>query len=143
MMHDLVIRLFSKYLYKHNRTLANLHLISRRFYGLREMFETQLRHVRIRIHKKKKTVKQVTLYTFSRSIRHWYYIYQPSESDLTPSKSELIEWRKEVLRRNGDFYKRCGVENMKISRKRYDKQLVECITKLIGDPRIFPLAHGD
>jgi len=141
-MHDLVIRQIAKYLYRENPTLVNLHLINRRFYGLRKIFEKQLAMVTLKLKFQDILPYLTIIFTFlSPHIRHAYQIYNRTR------RTNWIEWRCKLLSKscnyiNSGFFNRwhlhlsqeCGVTTH-LSRSIYGKAFAECMSDIINDPR--------
>jgi len=142
MIHDLVIRIITKYLYGNNQTLANLHLVSRRFYKIREMFASQIAYVTLSFKMYDYCPKEVQSVVLSfllvptkkciyktYSIPVWYH-----------KKNYWINLRNELLSCNGEYMWLYGGENFV---KEYPdsldsiylKSYLKCLSKIINDPR--------
>jgi len=134
--HDLVIRMITKYLYRENPTLVNLHLINRRYYGLRRVFEKQLAYVSIHFSTIFGIKNSDLYFTFiSKTIRYQERLIQPNRF----TQNEWIDYRDEVLRQVNDTNtssnyldgNRIVWWNARLSRKFFGKQLAECISLII------------
>jgi len=145
MMHDLVIRLATKYLYKRNQTLAKLHLISRRFYGLREMFVKQINNVILKMESNGDTIMTETVivsFTFiSPVMRYVYKMKDPKYNHL--DRLGLSQWRENILSSN-EANLLFGIGNINrddergetyLSRSVYGKSFADCLAIIIDDPR--------
>jgi len=140
--HDLVIRLITKYLYRENPTLVNLHLINRRYYGLRKVFEKQLAMVILKLKFYDPRIR-VTFHFLSPYMNYQYSIY---DRQHLYSRTQWISFHRQLLTSRGNciyfgifdrpnhdlFEDRCRTY---LPCSIYGKAFDECLSDIINDPR--------
>jgi len=141
--HDLVIRMITKYLYRENPTLVNLHLINRRYYGLRRVFEKQLAMVTFKL-KFRDPFRLIIIYTFlSPYMKYHYSMYNREHLN---SRTQWIGFRNQILTPRGNciYFGIFERQNRDLFEERtrtylphsiYGKAFVECLSDIINDPR--------
>jgi len=152
MIHDLVIRIITKYLYGNNQTLANLHLVSRRFYKIREMFVKEIANVIVKIleipHERfDERIEEIVEFIFISPTSH--YIHHIVNLKYFFNKTQWIDWRQNVLNDKNKYisfaYKEGSHQNYRCNyrckgssfllRSAYVKSFANCLSVVIDDPR--------
>jgi len=139
MIHDLVIRLISKYLYRDNRTLVNLHLVSKRFYKIREIFVKEITYVRMEFkfdYVFEDIVDYIVLTAIAPMMHHKRILYKPRQNY---PKQWFIDWYWEILSPKTKYIELRGAltfhSDTYLLKSLYAKSFAECISVIVADPR--------
>jgi len=134
--HDLVIRLITKYLYRENPTLANLHLINRRYYSLRKIFRKQLTYVSISFIELigiNKRFRYTDFFFISKAMQYKYNV----SGAHSYTRSNWVDVQTDLLRQANDTSHNYLKQSyplewcVNLSRKLFVKQLIECLSLII------------
>jgi len=139
-MHDLVIRTITKYLQWHNQELVNLHLISRRFYKIREMFVKRITYVLMKIDTIHSESVRITFKFIAPFICYTLIKRYKKQS----ARNKWIRLRRDITKKETKYlYFSTGIDlddeatNVNLSCSVYGKSLVKCLSVLIEDPRFW------